>query len=492
MNPQRDNVKAGIFVLSGIVLAVTVIIVLSDFSALFAKRQSVKVYYALSDGLQGLKAGARVTIGGQPTGEVVEIDDFSPPAEPDNIIGSVITISLASDIKLSWNARIELERPPLGNNTTMNIASIGTGKRYEDDQKIVMADLLEHYPFLRANPGDNDMVQKQREERAALVLANLPAGTIPGRIAGSAIAQAFMRNIGIEDQQRQQIQDIIANTRELTGDLRNLTAALGTRGGTVAEVIDNVRDATGTLKNDLPLLTASAKTNLDNVGKIIEDARLAMADLSKATSDAKEIIADTRKRSEAWLTSIDHVTRNADESLVLLRDLIKQKDPIVRAAIDNILAVSETAKEQTMKQVEVALDKGTQAMENLRVATEDVKGLVIGQRPVLERAFANAGLTTAQLKLAAIEVRRSPWRLLYSPGDEELETDNLYDAARSFALAASTLDSAAQGLRAVAEKEPGNKEQIQRMLGDLEKLFSKYKEAEDEFWKALKAKPAAK
>jgi len=488
MNPQRDNVKAGIFVLAGIILAVTVIIVLSDFSAFFAKRQEVKVYYALSDGLQGLKPGARVTIGGQPAGEVLEIKDYKPSNEPDNIIGSVIKLSLDSSVKLHWNARIELERPPLGSNTTINIASIGGGKRYDIDQKIAMTDLLEHYPFLQSNTNDNDMVKKQREDQAKEILARLPEGTIPGRIAGSAIAEAFARNVGIEETQRRQIQDVIANASILTGDLRNLTAALSTRGGTVAEVIDNVRDATGTLKNDLPKLTASAQVNLDNIGKIIEDAKISIANLNKATADAEAVIADTRKRSEAWLTNIDNATKNADESLVLLRDLIKSKDPAVREAIDNIVSVTKTAKEQTMKQVEVALDKGTQAMENLRVATEEVKTLVIGQRPVLERAFANAGLTTAQLKLAAIEVRRSPWRLLYSPGDEELNTDNLYDAARSFALAASTLDSAAQGLRAIAEKEPGNKDQIQRMLSDLEKLFGKYKEAEDEFWKALKAK----
>lgn len=492
MNPQRDNVKAGIFVLTGIVLAVAVIVILSDFSALFDTRQKVMVYYTLSDGLQGLKPGARVTVGGQPAGEVVEIDDYATPTEPDNIIGSIITINLKSDVKLYWNARIELERPPLGSNTTMNIASVGTGRRYDIEKKITLDDLIEHYSQLRAQPGENEIVKKQREENAARVLALLPSGTIPGRIADSALTEGFARNMGIEDLQRAQIQEIIDNTRAMTSDLRNLTAALGTRGTTVAQAIDNIRDATGTLKDDLPVISAKVKGSLDKADKIIADANTAVANLNAASEDVKVVIADVRKHSGDWIKNIDNVTKNADEAIAALRDLIKEKDPVVRAAIDNIHQVTKTANETTMKQVEQALATANKAMENLRDATGEVKTLVIGQRPVLERAFANAGLTTAQLKLAAIEVRRSPWRLLYSPGDEELENDNLYDAARSFALAAATLDSAAQGLRAIAEKEPGNKEQLQRMLGDLEKLFGKYKEAEDEFWKALKAKPVSK
>ncbi len=492
MNPHRDNVKAGIFVLSGIVLAVAVIIVLSDFSSFFAKRQKVKVYYALSDGLQGLKPGARVTVGGQPAGEVVDIDDYVTAAEPDNIIGSIITIDLRSDVKLYWNARVELERPPLGSNTTMNIASVGSGRRYDIDQKITLDDLLEHAAHLKGHPEENEIVKRQREENAARVLAILPSGAIPGRIAGSALAEGFARNMGIEDRQRAQIQEIIENTRAMTYDLRNLTAALGTRGATVAQAVDNIRDATGTLKDDLPAISAKVKGSLDKADRIIDDANAAVANLNAAAEDVKVVIADVRKHSGDWIKNIDSATKNADEAVTALRDLIKEKDPVVRAAIDNIHQVTKTASEATMKQIQETLVAANQAMENLRDATGEVKSLVIGQRPVLERAFANAGLTTAQLKLAAIEVRRSPWRLLYSPGDAELESDNLYDAARSFALAAATLDSAAQGLRAVAEKEPGNKEQLQRMLGDLEKLFGKYKEAEDEFWKALKARPASR
>jgi hypothetical protein len=113
----------------------------------------------------------------------------------------------------------------------------------------------------------------------------------------------------------------------------------------------------------------------------------------------------------------------------------------------------------------------------------------VGQRPVLERMVANLQLSADQLKLATIEIRRSPWRLLYKPDEKELETDNLYDAARSFALAAGTLDAATQSLQAVAEKTPNDQAKIEEMVKHLEALYERFEEAEAEFWKALKDNP---
>jgi len=488
MNPQRDNVKAGLFLLVGLALAVTAVIVLSDFSGMFARYQNVRVYYALSDGLQGLKPGARVTLGGQPVGEVAEITDYAAQGGDGRIVGAVITIEMPARIKLYWNARIELEKPPLGSNTTMNIASVGAGKPYDPEAVIALTELVEHYPHLQPQPSDNEMVKQQRIEEAGRQLALLPPGTIPGRIAGSALTEGFARDIGIADRQRQEIQDIIKNTQVITSDFRNFSAALGKRGETFASSFDNIADLTAGLRKDVPPIMASAQQTVDKVGGVVDDARAAVADLRKAAEDVRVVIAQTRQHSEIWLAHIDAVAKNADEAVAQLHALIKDKDPVVRAALDNLAAVAKTASEKTMKQVEEALNSGSQAMKNLEKGTAGLRMFIDEQRPVLARAFANAGLTTAQLKLAAIEIRRSPWRLLYEPGDKELETDSLYDAARSFALAASTLDSAAQGLRAVAQ-DPQNKEQVKPMLDHLEALFGKYKLAEEKFWKALGEKP---
>ena len=100
-------------------------------------------------------------------------------------------------------------------------------------------------------------------------------------------------------------------------------------------------------------------------------------------------------------------------------------------------------------------------------------------------------LGTTNSCVSAIEVRRSPWRLLYKPDKKELETDNLYDAARSFAMAASAVDSATQSLEAIQlDSNEADPELLEKMLENLRALFDRYTDAESTFWEALNQQDA--
>jgi ABC-type transporter Mla subunit MlaD len=489
MHTQRDNVKTGLFVLIGLVLAVAIIFLLADIGSYFQHTQRVKVYYLLSDGLQGLKIGARVTIGGQPAGEVVDIDDFVPGADG-RIEGSMVTITIPDKVKLYWNARIEVEKPPLGgSNTIINVASVG--RPYVDDPNTPQEERVPNEGLYDPEQSIPNRIYREAfpDYRTSMApdapMRTLPVGALPGQIAGSGISRDFTRNIGITDLQRFQIQESIDNIHEITRNFRLVSAELGARPKDLADTINHIKEITAALRKDLPEITASVKASLAKAEKIVGDAEMAMADVQATISSARKVVGDVEARSGPWLDRVDDITKDARAAVENLRKVVAENDPRIAAAIMNIEGMTKTAKEQTLVQIEEALNIATKAIRNLEKASEEVKTMVIGQRPVIERFLANGQLMTAQLKLAAIEVRRSPWRLLYTPGDDEIAADNIYDAARSFALAASTLDAAARSMQAVAEKDPNNQAQIKRMLDDLEKLFGKYKEAEDEFWKAL-------
>jgi ABC-type transporter Mla subunit MlaD len=278
---------------------------------------------------------------------------------------------------------------------------------------------------------------------------------IEGALAGSTLAEDLAANMGIEARQRLQIHNIISNVAALTESL----------------------------KSDLPQIVEKLNKSMDNVDPLLTDLRAAAADI-------RQLTADVSAHREQWIERLDHLVESADEAVTGIRDLVKDKSPALRQTIDNVAEVTRHVRDKTLAQIDDALDKATTSLANVRQASAELKTFIVGQRPVLERAVANAHLTTAQLKLAAIEVRRSPWRLLYKPNDKELESDNLYDAARSFAMAAGALDSAAQSLRSVGQQQPQDRDQIAEMLDRLEALFERFERAEDGFWKALKGRPA--
>ena len=415
MTMQRDNVKAGLFVLSGIVLTFAVILALTDVEELFEQHQAVTVMYQLSDGLQGLKQDADVTLGDVPVGSVEKIEDVTA-ADTGRVIAKQVTISLPNRYEFYQDAQIELKVPLIGTGTKLNIRSVGQNIPYE------------------------------------------PGMTIAGDLSPNPLAAQLVEELGIRDRQRAQFQAIVANIESITAIVRQ----------------------------DMPQISRKLKDVMTRAGQIMVRADESIDNLQAASADVRQVLADVRQQRSVWLDRVGRITESADQTISDVRDLVREKRPAIRQTIDNVAGATERFHQQTMDQVDAAIAKATIAMENLKVATTDVKSLVIGQRPVLERALANAQLTTDQLKLASIEIRRSPWRLLYEPDDKELETDNLYDAARSFALAAGTLNATAQSLTAYAAHRPNDTQQTGKMLDYLQAIFAKFEVAETSFWKALK------
>jgi len=128
-----------------------------------------------------------------------------------------------------------------------------------------------------------------------------------------------------------------------------------------------------------------------------------------------------------------------------------------------------------------------QILRDLRDVAADAKALVALNKGELAQTFQNVRETSEHLKAAAQEIRRAPWRLLARPDKQEVESLNLYDAARAFASTATELDALAERLQTMSQaKEKGvqvDPEEIQQMLKRLDETFARYQEAEAALWK---------
>ena len=125
-------------------------------------------------------------------------------------------------------------------------------------------------------------------------------------------------------------------------------------------------------------------------------------------------------------------------------------------------------------------------LRDLRDIAADSKALVALNKGEVAQTLQNFRETSEHLKATAKEVRRAPWRLLARPDKQEVESLNLYDAARAFASAATDLDALADTLQSMIEaKEKGvqlDPETLQAMLKRLEETFTRYEDAETALW----------
>jgi ABC-type transporter Mla subunit MlaD len=162
-------------------------------------------------------------------------------------------------------------------------------------------------------------------------------------------------------------------------------------------VLRTAREDYGTWRGDITRTLASAASAAGKLDATMDDAKVAVA-------DAREVVAHFRERN--------------------------------MAQIDRILDDAEI---------------GTQSFAN---ALQSLDAEVQMRLPDLRALLGDLRTSAAQIKLATMEVRRSPWKLLYRPDAGELGRENLYEAARAFALASSDLRVAGETLQAAVRLSP--------------------------------------
>ncbi len=123
MSTQKssENIKAGLFVVVVIAVALAIIFTLGGVKEMFVSKTQYIVRFELHEGAKGLEVGSDVTLGGRSIGAVQEIEfgqDNSVPTYVD------ITIAIDSDIQLYQDAVGFLERPLLGAGAVINFTAV--------------------------------------------------------------------------------------------------------------------------------------------------------------------------------------------------------------------------------------------------------------------------------------------------------------------------------------------------------------------------------
>lgn len=248
----------------------------------------------------------------------------------------------------------------------------------------------------------------------------------------------------------------------------------------------------------------SLTTRLDG---IVEDAEpridRELGEIERIIADLRTIGADLNERFPGWGDKIDSTLANAEEASARFsplldnaaagvddaRSAIASAQRIVddnREGIDNIVANVESASEkldrETIDTLNKTLATADDGIARLAEVTESIGAWLSEEWPSVRKIIANGRLASDQLKLTMTEIRRSPWRLLYTPGKKELENELFYDSARTYAEAVSDLRAASEALEiaaATGEATPqfdrATIEQISQQITD---AFERYREAE--------------
>ena len=244
--------------------------------------------------------------------------------------------------------------------------------------------------------------------------------------------------------------NIIRNVEEFSAFLATIEDEYGSR---VAPAIDEARALLNRVQHeDWPRWAAA-------VDQIMTSVNSAAERLDSLVGHGQEIVTESRE-------PISRIVGNLDE------------------ASADVNAIAERVRDETIDQVAALLQRGQEGIDAFSSAMRTADAELHAAVPQIQDTLANATLASQQLKLATVEVRRSPWKLLYRPSADELDHELLYEAARSFALAVADLKAASASMDRVVGMMPqptgDDAATLKRLQQHLLDSFATYQKAQQQ------------
>lgn len=424
---------AGMLVLFAIVAGVTIVVAISGGIESLSSR-AYTIAFPLETGVPNLQRGSDVQIGGLRVGAVGSINfDTDKEGNPKQIL---VKLNVDRRYRLRQDATGILKEPLLGGSSIINFPTPGN---------------------------TNTPVAAQTFQ-------------LQGRLSGGLLAAA-----GIDS-------DVVAGLGDFINGLGGDT---GTR---VSQIVDNIHATTERVSRVSQTLetvwSPEVTTTLESTSTLMKSLS---EDYPEYRDRTYEFLDAATEASNKTPEQIAMLRAKGEEFLSLLSDVVEENRPAVRNTITNIETTTDNTRAITERFRSETLDLVHQTMLDAQAIVSKTNGslsriddLLIEQTPTIRRTAANLRLSADQLRDTMIEVRRSPWRLLYRPDQRETAYELLYDTARSYAGAVSDLRAASEALDAItvaAERsgKPINPALIEQLTTHLESSFADYAAAEQRF-----------
>ncbi len=392
-SPSRYSVLAGLFLLGSVALAIAIAFSLSGGLEMLSPAQTFAIRFPMSEGAPGVKKGSSVTLGGQQVGKVVRV------AFDDHANNVLVWVRVSKTTPIYPGAIINLEKPLLGSQSTINIAYAGEpGSKGAKDGSG------------GSNKGVVDPLSESSEPINARQGAGLLAqfGITPEEVKGALTDARKAIN---------EVRDLVEKNKDKVNQLVD----------DLAGMVHSAHESWPKWSDDLGVTLANARKFSDDLGPIGADAREGVKDARAFISNLNGVVDDNRADVRAIVSDFRTVTMpTLNDALVNAKSFTGTAStwaatafPDLHRTVGNIRVASDQAKRAiseiraqpwrvffapSKKELETdvmywAANAYADAVSDLRSATDGMQNVIDLSKNAPPGTAPNPELVAAQLRL---------------------------------------------------------------------------------------------
>jgi ABC-type transporter Mla subunit MlaD len=263
------------------------------------------------------------------------------------------------------------------------------------------------------------------------------------------------------------------------GTLSEVLATVSKLGGPVTHIVDNVEHKTLPQVNDTIARFAKTAdraadlitTTKNQIAPAMQSYQRVMATANDALAKIGNFFGDTTTDFRTTLAKLASICTSVEKRMPALLDkfdgILTKADTAVASADDALVDIKKIASDG-------------------RDVVQSARSILVGNHGKIEAMIAALKATSKNLEAATVEIRRSPWRLLYKPAPNEMANLNLYDAARQFADGATELNDASLALHDALKDGHADPQAVDKLVHRLQNSFDNFQKVEDDLWNKVK------
>ena len=373
---QRNNVKAGVFVLLSLILGLGVISVLTNiWETISVKTTRYHALFSVEDGVSTLATGSKVRLGGLSIGSVISV---SPSIKQDVPISTInVYFDIDADIILYKNLNLEVHSGLLGSKSWLAIKDVGSGENVTSETVLLGSSSSMVGQFLGSEADENI-----RQTLAALK-----------RISTSLTNDGEALRLLLGTKEADEISQAISNAKNGLHSIQELSTSL-------QAVWPTWESSLSTFLVDVKGLPTKIESTLTDVQNMIGDIRSTilpkveetMTALGATSKTLASMMHSFQVSSPRWSSRITSILTNVD-----------QVTERAKSAVDDIsaspwrLLYRPTDREIAFEQLNDASWQLLSALSELRESASELRALVADKDSPIDANEA-ASLSTSLLE----------------------------------------------------------------------------------------------